>query len=329
MKPAQFLLLFAPYASAALGQRIAADMGTTLAPMEEREFEGGEHKMRPLCTVRGRNVAVVQSLRGDAEGSANDRLVRLLFFIGALKDAGAAHVTVCTPYLSYARKDRRTQAHDPVSLRYLATLFEAVGSDRVIVLEVHNDAAFDNAFRCETVRLDPAELFASRIQNLVGTREFVVASPDIGGVKRAQQLRGVLEARGCAVSFAFMEKMRSAGTVSGDTWVGDAAGKEVILYDDLIATGGTLLRAAAAARRAGAVRVHAMAAHAAFTDESLQLFGSNGPDTVIVTDSIPLAPAFQSFVPQRLEVCSCANLFAQTLARIERGESLAGLSRHE
>lgn len=329
MKPAHSLLLFAPHTSAALAQRIAADIGTTLAPVEEREFEGGEHKMRPLCGVRGRHVAVIQSLRGDAEASTDERLIRLLFFIGALNDAGAAHVTVCTPYLSYARKDRRTQPHDSVSLRYLAALFEAVGTDRLIVLEVHNDAAFDNAFRCETVRLDPAELFASRIQNLIGRREFVIASPDIGGVKRAQQLRGVLEARGCAVSFAFMEKMRSGGTVSGDTWVGDAAGKDVILYDDLIATGGTLMRAAAAARRAGAVRVHAMAAHAAFTEESLQLFGSGGPDSLIVTDSIPLAPAFQSLVPQRLEVCSCAHLFAQTLARIERGESLAGLSRHE
>lgn len=322
------LLLFAPQATLALGRAIASHMDTALSPSEEREFDGGEHKMRPLCDVRGRRVAVIQSLRGDGAGSANDRLMRLLLFIAALKDAGASVVTACVPYLSYARKDRRTQRHDPVSTRYVGSLFEAVGTDRVIVLEVHNEAAFDNAFRCETVRLEAAAVLADTLVERIGSRPCVVASPDLGGAKRAQHFRSILEQRlEREVGFAFMEKMRSGGIVSGETWVGDVTAKDVVIYDDLIASGGTIVRAAAAAMRAGASRTHALAAHAAFSTGALQLFGSDGPDTVTVTDSVQLDAQYAALVPQQLTVCSIAPLFARSLERLERGESLDDLSR--
>lgn len=321
-------LIFAPAATRPLAEQIAKHLNIACAPSEEREFDGGEHKMRPLCEVRSKSVAVVQSLRGDSHSSANDRLMRLLLFIGALRDAGAASITACIPYLCYARKDRRTQTHDPVSSRSVAAMFEAVGVDRVIVLEVHNEAAFDNAFRCETIRLEAAGVFKDVIRDLVRDRPFVLVSPDIGGIKRVQHLRTVLEAAGLVPSeLCFLEKLRSAGVVSGEAWVGDATGREAIIYDDLIASGGTLLRATQAARQAGAIRVHAMAAHAAFTPETQQLFGPDGPDTITVTDSVPIADAYRAFQPERLRVCSVASLFAETLRRIETGASLAGLSR--
>jgi len=117
-------LIFAPQASGPFGARVAAAAGVTLSPMEEREFEGGEHKTRPLVSVRGADVFVVQSLSGDEAGSANDRLCRLLFFIAGLKDSGAARVTACVPFLAYGRKDRRTKERDPVTLRYVAQLVE-------------------------------------------------------------------------------------------------------------------------------------------------------------------------------------------------------------
>ncbi len=102
--------LFALDASRAYGERVASALGVALASHEEREFEDGEHKARPLENVRGRDVYVIHSLYGEPGMSANDKLVRLLFFIGTLKDASAARVTAVCPYLAYARKDRRTQA---------------------------------------------------------------------------------------------------------------------------------------------------------------------------------------------------------------------------
>ncbi len=158
------LCLFALDASHDLGAAIAAVMGQPLAAHEERDFEDGEHKARPLDDVAGADVYVVHSLHGGPAQSANDKLCRLLFFIGALKDAGAARVTAVTPYLCYARKDRRTKPNDPVITRYVAALFESVGTDCVVTLEVHNPAAFENAFRCRTVALTGTPIFADYIK---------------------------------------------------------------------------------------------------------------------------------------------------------------------
>jgi ribose-phosphate pyrophosphokinase len=308
------MLIFAPNQSATIAQKIATALGTSLAPSEEREFDGGEHKMRPLQDVRGEDVYVIQSVYGDAHASANDKLCRLLFFIGALKDAGAARVTACLPYLAYARKDRRTQPRDPVTIRYVAALFEAVGVDRVVVLDVHNEAAFDNAFRCETLRIEAAGVFAEHLDLGDSTANAVVASPDIGGAKRAQRLREVLEQKfERAVDIAFMEKQRALGVVSGETFIGNVRDAHVLIFDDLIASGTTILRATQAARRAGARRIEVLATHAAFLPEATQLFTENGADAVMVSDSIALSERFQPLLSTRLKVCSVASLFARTI----------------
>src|SRR5450631_3204869 len=112
MLPRESIAVFAPDATAAFGAAVAAGLGTPLSRHEEMEFGGCERKLRPLESVRGRSVYVVQSLFGDKLDSANDRLCHLLFLIGALKDAGARRVTACLPYLAYARQDRRTEARD-------------------------------------------------------------------------------------------------------------------------------------------------------------------------------------------------------------------------
>ena len=312
------MLLFAPHHSAVFARAVAENLGTALSAAEEREFEGGEHKMRPLVDVQDRSVYVIQSLSGDAQASANDKLCRLLFFVGTLKDAGARKVTAIVPYLAYARKDRRTQPRDPVTSRYVAALFEALGIDGVVVLDVHNEAAFDNAFRCQTIRIEAAETFAAEIATGVGARPIVVASPDVGGVKRAQRLRDALCTRlGREVGFAFVEKRRSAGMLSGEAFVGDVRGSDILFYDDMIVSGGTIVRAAQAARRAGAARIHVAAAHAAFAPSALELLQSDDIATVLVSDSVPLTPAFSPFLGERIKICSVAPLVARTIAALE------------
>src|SRR5690606_13176526 len=157
------LSIFALDGSHALATRIAQHLGIALAPVEERGFEDGEHKVRPLAGVRDHDTYVVHSLYGEPEASANDKLVRMLFLIAALHDAGAERVTAVTPYLCYARKDARTQPRDPVSSRYVAQLFEAVGASRVLAVEVHNPAAYANAFRIGAEHLSTAALFAEAL----------------------------------------------------------------------------------------------------------------------------------------------------------------------
>jgi ribose-phosphate pyrophosphokinase len=310
------MMIFAPSHTAELARSIARCLDTDLAPSEEREFDGGEHKMRPLVDVRGQDVFVVQSMCGDTRASANDKLCRMLFFAGALKDAGAARVTACVPYLAYARKDRRTQSYDPITTRYVAGMFEAVGVDRVVVLDVHNEAAFDNAFRCETVRLEAVETFSDAVAASAGSR-LVVASPDTGGIKRAQRLRDAL-ARTMQhdIGYAFMEKRRAKGIVSGAAFVGDVDGSEVVIFDDLIASGTTILRATHAAREAGAKRVVVAATHAAFVGSAMQLFAADGPECVLVSDSVTPPPEFSAIPPNRLRVCSVAALFARAFKQL-------------
>ncbi len=320
------MCLFALGTSRGYGEKVAASLGVALSEHEERDFEDGEHKSRPLVNVRGRPAYVIQSLHGDDTYSANDKLCRLLFFIGALKDASAGAVTVLTPYLCYARKDRKTKSRDPVTTRYVARLFEAVGADRVVTLDVHNLAAFQNAFRCTTDHLEAAGLFARHFAGLGGGREWIVISPDIGGVKRAERFREVLGAAlGTELPSGFMEKKRSAGVVSGDTLVGDVAGRSAIIIDDLISTGTTMGRTARACKDAGATEVHTAASHGLFVGRANEVLADPAIDSIVITDTVPPFRLSPTLVQEKLAVIDAAPLFAEAIKRIHTGGSIVEL----
>ena len=319
------IALFALNASRAFGERVAEQVGIALCRHEERDFEDGEHKARPLENVRGRDVFVVQSLYGEAGESVNDKLLRLLFFVGALKDASAARVTAVVPYLGYARKDRKTKSRDPVATRYVAMLFEAVGTDRVVTIDVHNLAAFQNAFRCRTDHLEAAGLFVEHFLPIIGSGAAVV-SPDAGGVKRADRFRKALAlASGKDIGAAFMEKYRSRGVVSGGTFVGDVEGRAAIVIDDLISTGTTMARAARACRERGATAVHAVATHGIFVGDAAKIVAEPVFDSVVVTNTIPPFRLPADLAEKRLTVLDAAPLFAEAVRRIHSGESLVQL----
>jgi ribose-phosphate pyrophosphokinase len=317
--------LFALEATADLGKAVADRLGQPLSSHEEREFEDGEHKARPLDPVAGRDVYVIQSLHGGPHLSANDKLCRLLFFVGALKDAGAARVTAVVPYLCYARKDRRTKPNDPVTTRYVAGMFEAVGTDTVVTLEVHSPTAFENAFRCRTVALTGTPLFVDYARELAADGLCVV-SPDTGGAKRAELLREALEAAlGRPIGKAFADKRRSAGVVSGDLFVGEVAGSTALIVDDLISTGGTLLRAAKAARKAGARRVVALVTHGLFMAGAAQVLADPAIDKVIVTDTVPPFRLPAESAREKLVILPAAPLLAEAIARLHDGRALSDL----
>ena len=318
--------LFALTPGEGLGARIAASLNVPLARHEERQFEDGEHKARSLENVRGRDVFVIESLYGEPGRSANDKLCRLLFFIGALKDASAERVTAVVPYLCYARKDRRSKSRDPVTTRYVARLFEAVEVDRVVTLDVHNLAAFENAFRCRIDHLEAQRLFVEHFVPKLGTAEVVVVSPDVGGVKRAEQFRQLLARRlGREPGSAFLEKYRSAGVVSGEAVVGEVTGRIAIIIDDLISTGGTLLRAARACRARGAARVFAAATHGVFVGNAARLVADPALERLVVTDTIPPFRIEPSLAQQKLTVLETARLFAEAIRRIHDGGSIVEL----
>jgi len=317
--------LFALDATAELGGRISEVLGLPLSPHEERGFKDGEHKVRPLTGVGDGDCYVIQSLHGGPDLSANDKLCRLLFFIGALKDAGAARVTAVAPYLCYARKDRRTKPFDPVTTRYVAALFEAVGTDAVLTLEVHNEAAFENAGRRRSITLPAATLFLEHALKYA-EGPLCVLSPDPGGVKRAELFRETLQARfGAPVGKAFADKHRSAGVVSGDLLVGDVTGATVFVVDDLISTGGTLVRAARAARAAGARRVIAFAAHGLFMPGAAEALADPALERIVVTDSVPPFRLAGAAVAGKVATVPAAPLLADAIGRLATGQALTDL----
>jgi ribose-phosphate pyrophosphokinase len=306
------------------GEQVARELGLPLSRHDERDFEDGEHKVRALDSVRGADVYVLVSLHGEVGHSTNDKLCRLLFFIGALRDAAAARVTAVVPYLAYTRKDSKTNPRDPLTLRYVAAMFEAVGTASILTLDVHNLSAYQNAFRCVAEHLDGAALFAQHFVPLLRGGEAVVVSPDAGGAKRANHFRKCLSAAlDAPVGTAFCEKYRRGDTLSGELLVGEVAGKTAILYDDMISSGQTMARAIQACRQHGAARVFAAATHGLFGPGARELLAA--ADGVVVSDSLMPFRQEQS-LPERLAVVGCAGLFAEAIRRMHEGGSVSALS---
>lgn len=308
-------VLFALEGSQAFGHSVASQLGISLAPHEDRTFEDGEHKSRPLESLRGRDVYVLHTLFGEESVSVNDKLLRLLFFIATVKDAGAKRVTALLPYLSYARKDRRVKSQDPVTTRYVAQLFEAMGVDCVVTLEVHNQGAFDNAFRCRTEHLEAHKLFVNTLIDHVGKEPVVIVSPDAGGTKRVDRFRDAwADTAGEQPPTAFLEKRRSDDKVTGDAVVGDMTGRVAIIVDDMVASGTTLLRAAEACKNKGATKVFGVITHALFGPGSEQLYRAGAMDQLFVTDSV--TPQQRPDDQSQVTIIPIAGLFAQAVREL-------------
>lgn len=302
-----------------IGPAIAAALEEPLAPFEERRFEDGERKLRPLHDPRGQEAVVVAGLHGGSVDSPHDRLWRLMLLAATLRDHGAARVTALIPYLAYARKDRRTQPFDPLSLRVLAQALESTGLAQVIVLEPHDVSGFENAFRVPVLQLEAWHAFGAIALALAEAGPLAVASPDPGGAKRALRWHAALVERLThTVGFAMVDKRRSGGLLTGGHLVaGDVAGRTVLLLDDIVATGHTLVQAAAALKRAGARQVIGLAAHGLFTEGAAHVLADPVLDALVVTDSVPpmrLPPGGP--VAAKLQVVSAVPLLAHALASV-------------
>ncbi|HKK57330.1 ribose-phosphate pyrophosphokinase [Marinobacter sp.] len=325
MKLDDRIALFCLDSGSDFAAQVAAHLGIPLGEHEERDFEDGEHKIRPLETVRNRDVFVVQSLYGSDGLSINDKLARLLFLLASLRDNGAARITAVVPYLCYSRKDRRTKSRDPVTTRYLAQLFEAMGIDTMVTVDVHNRAAFENAFRCPTVHLSAREAFIDFLLPQLRDREVTVASPDVGGIKRAELFRESLEKRlERPVSSAFMEKHRSGGELSGSAVVGDVRNRTVLILDDMVAGGGTMQRAAEAFRDQGAEESIAIATHGVFSRDAGDKLASPALSRVILGNTVP--PELPStLLKTKVAQVDITAVIADTIIALHQGSDVTDL----
>jgi ribose-phosphate pyrophosphokinase len=321
-------LILAPTESRALALTASRTSGIELADLEDRSYDGGEFKLRPLQSVRERTVFVLQSLAENQGMPMAQRLVRLLFLLQTLRDAGASRVIAVLPYLAYARKDRRTKPRDPVYTRYMAQLVESMGTDRVVALDVHNVSALENAFRIPVDHLSALPMMATHFDRRLPTGKLAVVSPDIGGVKRAQAFRDLLERKTSRkVELLFVEKHRDGRHVSGGAIIGEASDHHAIIVDDLCATGATLLQSAKALHAAGATSVHTAVTHFPIETGLRALAASNEVAQVVTTDSVGYSPDISgSAHGSKITVLSTGELLGHAIARLARGEPMAPMA---
>lgn len=229
---------------------VANALGVNLAKHEEKQFDDGETYVKSADgdegNVRGYNVFVIQSLYSDATESVADKFVKLAIMCGSLRDASAHEIIAVIPHLAWARQDRKTESRAPITTKYIAQMLQSVGIHRALFIDVHNLSAEQNAFSVPIDNLEAKNLHAKWCANHLRTsRKIRVMSPDAGGMGRAVRFRNAL-AKELAVEHeenievVHFDKVRQAGKVIGGRIVGDIEDADVLAYDDMISTAGTM-----------------------------------------------------------------------------------------
>jgi ribose-phosphate pyrophosphokinase len=259
--------------------RVAAHLGIPLTPHEEKTFDDGESFLKSPDglegNVRGHKVFVIQSLYSDAKESVSDKFVKLCIMCGSLHEASAHEVIPVIPHLAWARQDRKTTSRAPISTKIIARMLEATGIARILLMDVHNLSAEQNAFDIHMDNLECKSLQAGWCaKTLEKSKKVVVLSPDSGGLARATRFRNTL-AKTMAreqsdIGVVVFDKLRDAksGSLSGGKIVGDVDDADVVEVDDMISTGKTAVLAGKAVPRFGGRLAAICATHGLFVGDA-------------------------------------------------------------
>ncbi len=299
-----------------LASQIAFELGVPLGKANVCRFSDGEVAIEILDNVRNQNVYLVQP----TSPPAAENLMELLAFVDALKRASASSVTAVMPYFGYARQDRRARnARVPITAKVAADIIGTVGTDRVLTVDLHADQIqgfFDVPL--DNVYASPV-LLADMWRNYAGDSIIVVA-PDVGGVVRARAMAKRLD----DADLAIIDKRRPKANESVVmNIIGDVAGRTCILVDDIVDTAGTLCSAARALKERGAKRVVAYCVHPVLSGAAIDNINNSVLDEMVVTDTIALRPEARAC--NRIRQLSVAELLAETIRRIDGGESVSSL----
>ncbi len=306
------LLLISGNANEPLAREIGDYLGIRLAGVELKKFSDGEISVKINENIRGKDVFIVQP----TSAPANDNLMELLLLLDAVRRASAKRITAVVPYYGYGRQDRKSEPRVPISARVVADLIEAVGPDRILTMDLHADQ-IQGFFHIPVDNLYAAPVFIQYLRETRGN-DAVVVSPDTGGVERARFL-----ARHINAGLAIIDKRRPKANIAEIMHViGDVKDKNCILYDDMIDTGGTITKAAAALKENGAKSVIACATHAVLSGSAIERLSNSVLDEVVFSNTIQLPPEKQIEKIRRLSV---AQLVGEAIRRIHNEESVSSL----
>ncbi|WP_199609335.1 ribose-phosphate pyrophosphokinase [Flocculibacter collagenilyticus] len=310
--------LFAGNATPELAAEIAKRLYINLGKAEVGRFSDGEISVEIKENVRGADVFIIQSTCAPT----NDNLMELIVMVDALRRASAGRITAVIPYFGYSRQDRRVRsARVPITAKVVADFLSSVGVDRVVTVDLHAeqiqgffDVPVDNVFGSPILVEDMRK------------REFdnpVVVSPDIGGVVRARAIAKLLN----DTDLAIIDKRRPKANVAQVMHIiGDVSGRDCVIVDDMIDTGGTLCKAAEALKEHGAKRVFAYATHPVFSGNAVENLKNSVIDEVVVTDSVPLSDEMKAM--GKVRQLTLGDMLAEALRRVSNEESISAMFEH-
>jgi len=308
--------IFTGNANPALAEEICKLMGLKLGESEVKNFADGEVSVSLYESVRGSDVFLINSTCKPV----NDSLMELLIMIDACKRASAGRVTAVIPYFGYARQDRKAKSRDPISAKLVANMLTAAGADRVLTMDLHAsqiqgffDIPVDNLLGNPIFVDYYAKKFGERVDNMV------VVSPDVGSVARARTFAQKLH-----MGLAIVDKRRQkANQCEVMNVIGDVAGKDCILFDDMVDTGGSLCNAAKAiVEVGGASSVYACASHAVLSGPAIERINNSVIHEIAFLNTIP---AVDAAVSQKIKYLSVAPMFAEAIERIYQEISISKL----
>src|SRR5512136_254605 len=311
-KDLSWLRIFTGNSNTELVQKICDQLGSPLGKSMVSTFSDGEIHVEIDESVRGMDVFVIQSI----SAPINDNLMELLILIDALKRASAERITAVMPYYGYARQDRKVLPRAPISAKLVADLITTAGASRILTVDLHA-GQIQGFFNIPVDHLFAAPVLLEHLKQF--KNDVVIVSPDAGGVERARAYAKRLNA-----SLAIIDKRRDSPNVAQVmNIIGDVSGMSAVLVDDMVDTGGTLVRGAYALIEKGAKEVRACCTHPVLSGRAIEVIMDSPIKEMIVTDTIPLKSEAKTC--PKIKILSISSLLAEAIRRIYQDESVSDL----
>ncbi len=308
------LKIFSGNANRPLAQEICRYLKRPLGEADVRDFADGETWVKITENIRGHDVFVIQSTNSPARN-----IMELLVMLDAIRRASPRRVTAVIPYFGYARQDRKDQPRVPITAKLMANLMTTAGAERVLTMDLHS-AQIQGFFDIPFDHLYASPVFVEHVKSRFPSN-LVVVAPDIGSVKMARAYATRLEA-----PLALIDKRRPRhDEIDVMNVIGDVNGKNVVIFDDIISTGGTLIKAARALKERGAQKIMACVTHAVFSESAYEKLNRSDISSLAVTDTIYRDPAELAAHTDRVEILSVARILGEAIHRIHQEESLSSL----
>jgi ribose-phosphate pyrophosphokinase len=303
-------MLFSGTANKELSKEVSKYLDQPLSPAKVTRFSDGEINIRIKESVRGKDVFIIQS----TSAPANANLMELLIMVDALKRSSARSITAVVPYYGYARQDRKAEPRVPISAKLVANLMETAGITRVVTVDLHA-SQIQGFFDIPVDNLYGAVLFNDYVKSK-HLKNPIVASPDIGGVARARYFAKTME-----LDMVIVDKRREKANESEVmNIIGNVEGKDVIMIDDMVDTAGTMIKAASALKKNGAVSVMACCTHPVLSGPAYDRIEQGDLDELVITNTIPIKK-----VSNKIRVLSTAKMLGEVIRRVYNNESVNSL----